>query len=118
MAASIDPQVRLDLANETVRNYGEIKPDFPQKMAKRLKRKFRATVDVTTILTLANHFKEIYGFGASIIRNFITTSGEYASLGDIRLDAFVTALTERYPDEDKEIIKTVGDWVIYYEYLR
>ena len=118
MAASIDPQVRLDLANETVRHYGGIKQDFPQKMARRLKRKFHNNLDAVTILTLATYFKEIYGFGASIIRNFITTKGEYSSLGDIKLDDFVTALANKYPDEDREIIKAICDWLIYYEYLR
>ena len=118
MATSIDHQIRLDVANETVRNYGEIKLDFPQKMAKQLKRKFHANLDPATISTLANYFKEIYEFGASIIRSFITTKGEYASLGDIKLDEFVTALAEKYPDEDKAIIKAICDWLIYYEYLR
>ena len=118
MAASIDPRVRFDLANETVRYYGEIKLDFPQKMARRLKRKFRANVDTATILMLAKYFKEIYEFGASTIRNFITPNGEYASLGNVKIDQFVTALAEKYPDEDHAIINAICDWLIYYEYLR
>jgi hypothetical protein len=118
VAASIDLQIRFDLANETVRHYGEIKPDFPQKMARRLKRKFHANLDPAVLLTLAKYFKEIYRFGSSVIKNFITTKGEYASLGDVKLDEFVTTLSEKYPDEDKAIIKAICDWLIYYEYLR
>ncbi|HEX2998395.1 MAG TPA: hypothetical protein VHP14_26450 [Anaerolineales bacterium] len=118
MAASIDPQVRLDLANETLRNYGEIKPDFPQKMARRLKRKFRCSLDAAEILSQAQYFKEIYKSGSSIIWNFIAPNGEYARLENIRLADFETALAEKYPDEDKAIIKTACDWLIYYEYLR
>ncbi len=119
MTTSIDPQIYSDLANETVRQYGELRQDFPQKMAKRLKRKFRAAVDVATILTLANRFKEIYGFGSSILKGFITpVEAGYASLKNVKIEDFLNALLERYPDEDRSIIKIIGDWVIYYEYLR
>src|SRR5512138_298340 len=118
MAASIEPQVRLDLANETLRNYGEIKPDFPPKMVRRLKRKFRCSLDSAEILSQAQYFKEIYKSGASIIWNFITPNGEYARLANVRLEGFESALAEKYPDEDKAIIKAACDWLIYYEYLR
>ncbi len=119
MATSIDHRVRFDLANETARHYGELPQDFPQKMVKRLKRKFHTTVDAAIILTSANHFKEIYRFGSSILGNFITpVEAGYASLKNIKIDNFLTALLKQYPDEDQSIIKTIGDWVIYYEYLR
>jgi len=119
MATSVDHQIYFDLANETVRRYGEIQQDFPQKMAKRLKRRFHADLNVATILALANHFKEIYQFGASVFKDFITpTKGKYASSGDIKLDYFIAVLIGRYPEENKAILKTISDWVIYYEYLR
>ncbi len=71
MTISLDPQICCDLANETVRHYGELQQDFSQKMAKRIRRKFHAAVDVETILTLVNHFKEIYGFGSSILKSLL-----------------------------------------------
>ena len=118
MADSIDHRIYLDLANEAVRDYGELPGDFPQKMARRFKRKFHTSLDTATILNLAGHFKKIYGFGSSIIRNFITTKGVYASLEDIRFDDFMKALAGQYPEEDPATLKTICDWLVYYEYLR
>jgi len=93
--------------------------DFPQKMAKRIRRKFRANLDIDTISTLANHFKQIYGYCSSILNNFISpVKGEYASLAHVKIDGYMTAIIAQYPDEDKTILKTIGDWAIYYEYLR
>ncbi len=97
----------------------ELQPDFPQKMAKRLKRKFHADLDVAVISALADHFKEIYKFGSSILYNFITPAkGGYASLENVKIDSLIAALFEQYPDEDKAILKIISDWLVYYEYLR
>lgn len=61
---------------------------------------------------------QVYKFGASILGNFITLKGEYACLENIRLADFETAMVEKYPNEDKAIIKAACNWLIYYEYLR
>ncbi len=119
MATSIDSQVRCDLAGETARHYGELERDFPQKMAKRLKRKFHTDLDIGTIAALANYFKKIYKFASSILHNFIMPAKEeYASLENVRIDDFIAAIVEQYPNEDRTIVKEIGDWVVYYEYLR
>ena len=119
METAIDPQVRWDLANETVRRYGEMSADFSHKMAKRIKRKFHTNLDVATILSLATHFKQIYEFGSSILSGYISPSeNKYANLTDIKIDDFISAFRVQYPKEDKAIVKTISDWVIYYEYLR
>ena len=81
MEISIDPQVRLDLANETVGRYGEIGADFPQKMANRIKREFHLSLDTVTILTLASHLKQIYMFGSIILSSFISPTKRESSVG-------------------------------------
>ena len=119
METTIDLQVRADLANETVRHYGEVPQDFPERMAGRIKRKFHADLDIAAVSTLVNNFRGIYEFGSLILKDFILPlDGKHAIPADIQTDHFVSSLIAQYPDEDKAILETISRWVVYYEYLR
>ena len=115
----MDKNILLDLANETVRRYGDLDPDFPEKMARRIKRKFSVKVETQIILEYIFHYKEIYGFAASILKEYLMhPKGKYADPRDVDVEKFLHRLSERYPDEDNEILEKISGWVVYYEYLR
>ena len=119
MENSIDMKILADLANETGRHYGKLPDDFSPKMVKRIKRKFHSNIDASLTLTLVNHYKNIYGFCASILKGFISPiQGKYASLAHVKFDKYMNTVAAEYPDDDKSILKIFGDWAVYYEYLR
>lgn len=115
----MDKTILLDLANETTRKYGNLAPDFPKKMKRRIKRKFSTKVEIEEVSALSFHFKEIYNFAKSIFSNYLKPpSGEYATPQDIDFENFSAKIAEKYPDDDNDILEKISNWVIYYEYLR
>ena len=115
----MDNNVFIDLATESLRKYGELPPDFAEKMAKRIRRKFRVKLKTEKINELAMHYKEIYTFGKSILQEHLSPSqGKYTSAADVDTERFLANLKKKYPDEIREIIQIAAGYVIYYEYLR
>lgn len=115
----MDKNVFIDLATETLRRYGALPSDFAEKMARRLRRKFRVKIEPEKISELAVHYKEIYSFGASILSDYLNPSkGKYSSTEDVDMERFLASLVRKHPDEISEIIQIVAGYVIYYEYLR
>jgi hypothetical protein len=116
----MDKTALLDLATEATRKYGNLPSDFPEKMKRRIKRKFSINVEIEKISELSYHFKEIYNLAKSILPNHINkdTRGEYANPQDINSKSFFTEIAEKYPDDDNDILEKIINWAIYYEYLR
>jgi hypothetical protein len=115
----MEKEVLLDLATETVRRYGSLPPDFAEKMAKRIRRKFAVKIEPGEINNLAHHYKEIYTFGAAILKDYLSPpKGKYATPGDVDFDKFLNALIKKFPDDDLDILSKISGYVIYYEYLR
>lgn len=115
----MDKRILLDLANEVARKYGDLPPDFTDKMAKRYKRKFSVKVESQIILQFALHCKEIYEFGKSILREYIHASkGKYADSRDVDGKRFLDRLIEKFPEDDTDILNEISGWIVYYEYLR
>jgi hypothetical protein len=111
--------ILLDLANESVRRYGDLPPDFADKMAKRIRRKFSVKVESQNIFQFALHYKEIYEFGKSILRECIRPSnGRYADSSDVYGERFLNRLREKFPEDDTDILNKISGWIVYYEYLR
>ena len=115
----MEKSVLLDLANESTRRYGDLPPDFVDKMARRIRRKFSVKVEHQKILQFALHCKEIYEFGKSVFRECLKSpKGKYADPSDVDEAKFLGRLVEKFPDDDIEVLTKVSDWVVYYEYLR
>lgn len=115
----LDHPILLDLASETGRCFAVLPPDFAQKMARRLRRKFKVTVAKDEITALVNGYVEIYHFGASVLKDCIVPHIDiYASLSHIDQTKFTGKLTAQFPAEDARILDELAGWVIYYEYLR
>jgi hypothetical protein len=111
--------VLLDLANETARRYGGLPPGFADKMAGRIKRKFSIKVEPQKISELAQRFKEIYKFAGTILGEYLRPpKGKYSAPGDVDVDKFLDKLAGEFPADDRDVLRTIGGWVIYYEYLR
>ncbi|MDP1624612.1 MAG: hypothetical protein Q8L64_02465 [bacterium] len=115
----MNKSIFLDLATETLRKYGEIPSGFAEKMAKRIRRKFGVKVESDKIIELAFHYKAIYSFGKSILKDYLSPpKGNYASTEDVDTEKFLASLAKKYPDESLDVLQTVVGYVIYYEYLR
>jgi hypothetical protein len=115
----MEKDVLLDLATETVRRYGSLPPDFAEKMARRIRRKFAVKMEPAKIDHLAFHYKEIYMFGAAILQDHLQPpKGKFASTGDVDLEKFIDSLVKKFPDDDFDILGKISGIVIYYEYLR
>ena len=111
--------ILLDLANETVRRYGELPPDFADKMAKRIGRKFSMKVEVQEVSELGFHYKEIYSYAKSIFREYLKPPKDiYADPRDVDGEHFLDRLVQKFPEDDGDILSKISSWVIYYEYLR
>ena len=104
--------ILLDLANEAVRRYGELPPDFAAKMAKRIRRKFSMKLEVQEVSELAFHYKEIYSYAKSIFREYLKPPR------DVDGEHFLDRLVQKFPEDDGDILSKISSWVIYYEYLR
>jgi hypothetical protein len=112
-------EIQLDLANETVRRYGPIESDFPERMARRIYRKFGAKVDVKTVSERVRYYKEIYASACSILSECLQPpEGEYADIKDVDLEKYLARIEEQFPTSDRDILETIAGWTIYYEYLR
>ena len=119
MKPTLDHSILLDLASETGRCFAVLPPDFAQKMAHRLRRKFKVTVAKDEITALVNGYVEIYHFGASVLKDcMLPRTDIYAHLQDIDQPKFMGQLTAQFPAEDIRILDELAGWVIYYEYLR
>jgi hypothetical protein len=115
----MEKDVLLDLATETVRRYGSLPPDFAEKMARRIRRKFAVKMEPAKIDNLAFHYKEIYMFGAATLKDYLQPpKGKFASTGDVDLEKFLASLAKRFTGDDFDILGKIGGFVIYYEYLR
>ncbi len=115
----MEKSVLLDLANETVRRYGALAPDFADKMAKRMKRKFAVKIESQKLSEFVLHYQEIYEFAKSILRNNLKPpKGIYADASDVDVENFLYRLIEKFPDDDVDILHKISGWVVYYEYLR
>ncbi len=91
----LEKDVLFDLANETVRNYGDIEPNFAQNMVRRIQRKFSVKVMPEEITEYALHYKEIYRFAKSVFRNYLKLpKRKYADPSDIDFENFCFALRE------------------------
>ena len=64
----IEPVVEY-IAREAARRYGPIEPDLPGKVRRNVKRGFGSDLSTEEVRTLLLHYKEIYAFAASILRN-------------------------------------------------
>ncbi len=114
----LDKQILLDLASETGRRFGVLPPDFAQKMAKRIRRKFKVKVGVDVIAELAAGYASIYRFADSVLKECLfPIQGEYASLADVDDQKYMAKITAQFPTEDTKILNEIAGWPIYY-YLR
>jgi len=115
----VDKNIALDLANETLREYGDLPPDFAEKMVKRIRRKFAVKIEQQDILEHALYYKEVYAFGKSIFKQFLGQQhGKYASSEDVDIEKLIAALVQKYPHDDLEILQNIVGALIYYEHLR
>jgi hypothetical protein len=94
-------------------------PDFAQKMARRLRRKFKLTVPKDEITAFANGYVAIYEFAALALKESLLPNNDiYAGLSHIDDVKFMGKLTAQFPAEDVAILNEIAHWVIQYEYLR
>jgi len=115
----LDKQIIFDLANETGRHWDALPPDFPQKMAKRIRRKFKLKLDVETIARLADHNQSIYAFAAVALKDcLLPAKGPYASPADVDNQKYMELIQKQFPNDDKDILDLLAGWAVYYEYLR
>ena len=115
----MEKDIRLDVANETARRYGETKPDFAKKMAARIRRKFAIQVAPEEIAGLALHYKQMYSFAASILKEHLRPSNTpYAETGNVDFENFLSRISKEFPEDDIDLLRAVCGWVVYYEYLR
>jgi hypothetical protein len=111
--------ILLDIATESARRYGSLPPDFAEKMAKRIRRKFAVKIEPAKLNELALHYKEVYAFGKSILKDHLTPpKGIYADVGDVDLEKFLDNLLKNFPEDDSDILREIRNWIIYFEYLR
>ena len=115
----MDKEILLDLANETARQYGDLQPDFPRKLVNRIQRKFKIKLDVTTVLDLVDHYKNIYNFSAEVLKDCLLPSeGDYAHPKDVDHKKYTSEITEQFPNDDKDILDIIKKWPMYHNYLR
>jgi hypothetical protein len=115
----VNKEIIYDLANETVRHYGAVVSDLTPKLAKRIQRKFKTKLDTNTISSLVRHYQRVYAFAASILKDcLLPPGGKYASPNDVDADKYLGRLVLEFPEEDRAILEMIGNWAIYYEYLR
>ena len=111
--------ILLDIATESARRYGNLPPDFAEKMAKRIRRKFAVKIEPAKINELALHYKEVYDFGKLTLKDCLLPSdGTYAILSKINLEKFSEDLAKKFPDDASDILDEFENIVIHYEYLR
>lgn len=115
----LDHFILLDLASETGRRCAVLPPDFAQKMARRLRRKFKLTVPKDEITAIANSYVTMYKFATLALKESLLPHNDiYASLSHIDDAKFMGKLTAQFPAESADILNEIAHWVIQYEYLR
>jgi hypothetical protein len=115
----VDARVVGYLAREAVRRYGAIEPRLPEKLQRNVRRNFAVTIPREDVLSIVEHYKRVYGFGASILPRYLTPArGRYADPSDVRVPAFTLALRKRYPRERRAVLDLVAWYVVFYEYLK
>lgn len=114
----VDKPILLDLASETGRRFGVLPPDFAQKMAKRIQRKFKVKVDIDVIAELAAGYASSYRFAESALQEcLLPVRGEYASLADVDDKKYMAKITAQFPIEDADVLNEIAGWPIF-NYLR
>jgi hypothetical protein len=107
------------IAAEAARRYGPIEPGLAEKLRRNIRRNFRVAVDRAEIQRRAEHYKDMYTYAASILGRFLRPpKGKYADAEDVDLESFLAALSERFPQEPREVIDTISWYTVHYEYLR
>jgi hypothetical protein len=115
----MDDVIYLDLADQIARNFGNVDAEIARKISGRMRRKFSVTVSREIIFSQALHFREIYQFASSILTECLKPSSDgYAHPDNVDAHKYMALLTEKFPQERNDILKTISGWVVYYEYLR
>ena len=116
---ALDPKVVQYIVSEAARRYGPLEPGLAQKLQRNIRRNFRVTVDREEIQRRAEHGKEMYTYAASILGGFLSPpKGQYVDASDVDVERFVAALSQRFPQDPKEVIDTISWYTVHYEYLR
>lgn len=106
------------IAREAARRYGPIEPDLPGKVRRNVKRGFGSDLSTEEVRTLLLHYKEIYAFAASILRNNREYwEQDFVRSGDAAWQRFVGLLVEKYHRERRAILDMVAKCASYYELL-
>jgi len=118
-AKAAEPKVVQYIATEAARRYGPIEPGLAEKLQRNIRRNFRVTVGRAEIQQQAEHYKEMYTYAASILSRFLSPpKGKYADPADVDLPRFLAALSQRFPQDPREVIDTISWYTVHYEYLR
>ncbi|MGC1375107.1 MAG: hypothetical protein WA821_02730 [Anaerolineales bacterium] len=118
MKPMLDQPITLDLADQTGRRFAVLPPDFPQRMARRIQRKFKVKVGVDVIAELVDGYAAIYCFADSVLYEcLVPVRGEYSSPDDVDDEKYRAKISAQFPDEDPEILSEIAGWTIFY-YLR
>ena len=118
-SGALEPKVVQYIAVEAARRYGPLEPRLAEKLQRNIRRNFRVTVDRDEIQRRAEHYKGMYTYAASILSGFLSPpKGKYADPSDVDLERFLAALSQRFPQDPKEVIDTISWYTVHYEYLR
>ncbi len=114
----IKPEALIDLAYEATCHFRPFEVDFPLTTSNRLKRKYHIRIAPERILELANHFREVYRYGSDVLPEHTRpVHGKYSSPEDIDRTGMLTLMTEKYPEDDPELLSWICNRVILYDYL-
>ena len=112
-------EILLDIANWTSREPYGIRADIERKIASCLQRKYKSKFDSKKIKERIRNYKEIYSITKeNLSRYTLPSKSGYAEPQYVKNAEIKKFLAKRFPAENKKILDTIINWVVYYEYLR
>jgi hypothetical protein len=114
----VGKDISLDLADQTGRNLGRANLEFARKLSRRIRRKFAVTTRSEIVFEQVIHFGEIYQFAGTKLGECIHPSPDgYASSKNVDDGRFLAIMVEKFSNDDPDILKLIGGWVVFYEYF-
>ena len=112
-------KIKIDIANLTSREPYEIQANIERKIFSSLQKKYKLKFDSKKLKEQIRNYKEIYSITKENLPKYTFPSESgYAEPKYIKKEEIKKFLTKSFPMENKKILDTIINWVVYYEYLR
>lgn len=115
----MNKRVQLDLANYISRQHYSLLDNLTKRTKTWLRRKHKVTISLEDVEGWIHHIQEIYSVIEDILPKFIKPSSTgFAHPDFIEKAKLEQTVFRKFKNVDQDVVRTVINWVVYYEYLR